>query len=366
VNALPVITGLGLVTPLGRSVKDTWHALLAGKSITDHAKLISPLKNLPRVSGLSIEAAHEAVAQSRWTDHPIPAHQTALIVGTSKGPIENWITSENRPPVGGCNFGLAQLATDISDHIPFIDGPTLTLSAACASGLHALIRAALMIRHGQASRVLVVAAEASVHPLFLASFRRLGVLPPPGEPCRPFDQNRHGFLMSEAAAAICLEAADSQTNMIATIENFALAGDATHLTAGDPDGRTLRRLLHQVIASRPIDLIHAHGTGTLFNDPIELAAIESALQNIPSGRPTLYSHKGALGHSLGAAGLISIVLNCMSHATGQVPANINTSNPLTTQATTISNQPTNRPIRRTLASASGFGGPIAVLTLITR
>lgn len=363
-NVNGVITGLGLFTPLGRTTHDTWRALLDGKSIHDHAPLESSLKSLPRISGLAIEAAREAISQSHWTDHPIP--ETALVVGTSKGPIETWIKSDNlQIAVGGWNFGLAQLAADISKNIPEIDGPSLTLSAACASGLHALIRAALMIQSGQAARVLVVAAEASVHPLFLASFRRLGVLPPPGELCRPFDQNRRGFLMSEAAAAICLESSESISKPIATIDRFAIGSDATHLTADDPDGKTVRRLLHQVVSNQPVDLIHAHGTGTILNDPIELAAIESVLDNIPGEPPSIYSHKGALGHSLGAAGLISIVLNCMSHETGVVPGNVNSSDPLKCRGLAISNQPTNRPIRRSLACASGFGGAVAALSLIS-
>jgi 3-oxoacyl-[acyl-carrier-protein] synthase II len=364
VNAVPIITGLGLVTPLGRSAQQTWQALLDGQSIHDHARLESPIKSISRVSGLAIEAAREAVSHSQWAEHPVAKSETALVVGTSKGPIENWIPSDNLEISIGCsNFGLAQLAADISRHIQSIDGPVLTLSAACASGLHALIRAAMMIQNREVARVLVVAAEASVHPLFLASFRRLGVLPPPGEPCRPFDENRRGFLMSEAAAAICLESSESSSRPIATIERFAMGSDATHLTAGDPQGQTLRRLLNQVIDNRPVDLIHAHGTGTIFNDPVELAAIESALQNVRGEPSIIYSHKAALGHSLGAAGLISIVLNCMSHRTGQVPANVNTPHPLTTRAGIIANQPIHRPIRRSLACASGFGGTIAALSL---
>src|SRR5439155_11417411 len=167
-------------------------------------------------------------------------------VGTSKGGISAWVIA---PPVDSF---LASLAVAVRARLPLLDGgPSLTISAACASGLHALIRAAMMIRSGEADRVLVVAAEASVSPIFLGSFRRMGVLPAEGVGCRPFDQDRDGFLMSEAAAAVCLEPAETGARGYARIERCALGGDATHMTAGDPDGRTLRRLLRDGVAYRP-------------------------------------------------------------------------------------------------------------------
>ena len=108
------------------------------------------------------------------------------------------------------------------------------------SGLHALIHATMLIQSGRVKRALVVAAEASVHPLFVGSFRRLGVLPPEGFGCRPFDQDRAGFLMSESAAAVCLEADEihpSRRRGVAPVDRFALGGDATHLTGVDPQAR---------------------------------------------------------------------------------------------------------------------------------
>jgi 3-oxoacyl-[acyl-carrier-protein] synthase II len=249
-------------------------------------------------------------------------------------------------------------------------GPLLTLSAACASGLHALIRAAMMIRSGEVRQAVVVATEASVHPLFLGSFQRLGVLAKPGAGCRPFDRNRTGFYMSEAAAAVLLNAANPDDAGSASIlfENFSLGGDATHLTGSDPDGRVLRHLLHKVLAGRPVDLIHAHGTGTLLNDETELAAIEAAVSVSncdPEQRPAVYSHKAALGHSLGVSGLLSVILNCQSHATGVVPPNVRTTEPLPTRNVSIRQAITRRQISRSLAMAAGFGGPAAVVSLAT-
>jgi 3-oxoacyl-[acyl-carrier-protein] synthase II len=386
---VPVITGLGLITPLGRSRQETWNALLAGRSIRTHARL-DPADDSkhPRVTSLALHAAREATAHARWnTDQP-----TAIVVGTSKGPIEAWLTKRtalpwghndvkhpNPPPASTSNkpltrtgspaFGLASVADTLARELGIPNGPRLTISAACASGLHALIRGAMLIRGGEARRVLVVAAEASVHPLFLGSFRRLGVLPPEGVPCRPFDRDRRGFLMCEAAAAVCLEAAgesDSDSpRPIAAVERFAMAGDAAHLTAGDPTGRIMRRLLTYVIDDRPVDLIHAHGTGTEFNDPVELAAIDASLRAPDQERAIIYSHKGALGHSLGASGLVSVLLNCLSHMHSVVPGNINTPHPLNSERATISGEVAARTVLRSVICASGFGGPTATVTLVS-
>lgn len=271
--------------------------------------------------------------------------------------------------VGGLDpTGIAHIAATIG-HVFHLTGPRLTLSAACASGLHALIRAALMLRAGEADRALVVAAESSLHPLFQATFKRLGVLAPSETGCRPFDQSRDGFLMSESAAAVCLELArPPHTHQDGIeppdsvyIDRFALGGDATHLTASDPRSATLRRLLKTVIANDPLDLVHAHGTGTLANDELELAAIESSLP--PGSSPAIYSHKGALGHSLGAAGLVSIAINCISYRTGTVPPNVQTRSPLPTHNAILSTSALRTPVRRSIAIASGFGGPTAVVGL---
>ena len=355
-NQNPSITGLGLITPLGRSADETWQVLLAGRFIRDHSRaMIEP--GVDRIHRMAIAAAKEALAQAQWTEDDLADPFTAMIVGTSKGPVEKFLLAGE-----SCDFGLADLTTTIARELKLGSGPRCAMSAACASGLHALIQGILLLRNGVARRVLVVSAEASVHPMFVGSFRRLGVIPPEGHGCRPFDVDRQGFLISEAAAAVCLEF-DRNVKPLAAIDRFALCADATHLTGGDPNGGAHRYLLHKIIDGRPIDLIHAHGTGTLFNDPIELTAIESQLlpgHNIPN----LYSHKSALGHSLGAAGLVAIVLNCLIHQTGTIPGNVQTRKPIDTKSVCIDQNPVKRPVHRSMAIAAGFGGAMAGVSLI--
>jgi 3-oxoacyl-[acyl-carrier-protein] synthase II len=338
------------VTTVFGDAGQTWDALLAGRCINDHS----------RVEGLDGPwRAKHLVALKPLLMQPLD-HDAAVVVGTSKGSVEGWLDGYVYPS------GLADIAVACST-LPQLRGPRLTVSAACASGLIALVRGAMLIQSREARQVVVVATEASVHPLFLGSFERLGVLARPGEGCRPFDRNRSGFYMSEAGVAVLLEAEAGDgpgAPGSLYVDRYALGGDATHLTGGDPHLRTLRHLLARVIDGGPVDLVHAHGTGTEANDVAELAAIESAMtdQRHP---PALYSHKGALGHSLGAAGLLSVVLNCQAHATGVIPPNAQTLDPLPAARVSISRDPVRRGVRRSLAIAAGFGGATAVVSLVS-
>ena len=347
---------------------------MAGRVIESHAHAaIASRLDEARVTTLAIHAAREAIAAARWSRETLSEDATAVIVGTSKGPVETWLTappehmSRERYVTAGQDdvFGLAAVCDAVARDVGAGFGPRLTLSAACASGLHALGRAWMMIRSRQVERAIVVAAESSLHPLFLSSFKRLGVLSKDGVGCRPFDETRDGFLMSEAAAAVCLSAtetdADGDPSGDVFVDRFALGGDATHLTGSDPDGRLLRRLIGHVVGTNAIDLVHAHGTGTLTNDPVEVAAIDDTVR----GRPNVFSHKAALGHSLGAAGLISVVLNCIAHARGVVPPNARTDRPLRAERVEISRDSLRREVRRSLAIAAGFGGPTAVVGLLS-
>jgi 3-oxoacyl-(acyl-carrier-protein) synthase len=154
------------------------------------------------------------------------------------------------------------------------------------------------------------------------------------------------------------------------VERYAAGGDAWHLTGNDPRGELLRRLIRHVADHRGVDLVHAHGTGTIAHDPVELAAFETALQDLPpsSGAhpPCLYSHKGALGHSLGAAGLVGVVLSRRAHLCGVVPGNVRTTAPLPVTRLVVSSCPEARTIGRSLTTAAGFGGATAVVSLVSR
>jgi 3-oxoacyl-[acyl-carrier-protein] synthase II len=307
-------------------------------------------------------AAREALANAGWTAAECGRDDTGLFVGTSKGAIECWIQPGDLNARAALPLGLAQIDAELSRKLQFGFGPRLTISAACSSGLHALLRATMAIESGEVRRALVVGVEASVHPLFISSFKRLGVLAPEEHGCRPFDRQRRGFVLSEAAGAVCLEAAEKPVGRpIVRIDRWAAGADGTHLTGGDPEGVTLRKLLARV-AAPGCDLVHAHATGTIVNDPIELAAIGATSGQT---RPYLFSHKGALGHSLGAAGMVAVVLNCLSHLTGKIPANVRSGEPLEMEGLRFLREVVQTPIRRSIAFAAGFGGPLAAVGLVS-
>ncbi len=372
-----VIAGTGLITPLGHTTEANWRSLLAGECIVDHGR-VNPRAcgaTHDRVTALAEIAAREAIARADWDASLLSSDRTALVVGTSKGAIDDWITSDKPPPgfrstsTGeapvplGCHvsggLGLHTVDLGIAQRLRLGYGPRLTISSACATGLIALIRAALLLRHGDADRALIVAAESSLHPALIASYGRLGVLVRKNELVRPFDLSRSGFLVGEAAAAVCLERAELRTGQVA-IEQFALGCDATHLTGTNPRARALRACLGQCLKGGSTDLVHAHGTGTEMNDAIELEAIESV---VADGQPHIYSHKGALGHTLGAAGLISVVLNVRMHQIQKVLPNANTLRPLPVTRVKLSSDPFARNIRRSICVAAGFGGAIGVMSL---
>lgn len=398
-----IIRGLGLITPLAQGVSANWEALLAGQSIGCQGRIGFPIPSQApdRVTALAQIAAQEALQQAQWSSRVQREHadqRMAVIIGTSKGPIDTWLEAHTRhltaPPSTSDNPegrsratrsspsasfstsptghsqasldvpGLHRIGEMLDRTLKLPAGPRLTVSAACASGLVALIRAVMMLKDGSADRVLVVAAESSLHPVFTASFKRLGVLAPDDEPIRPLDEYRRGFRISEAAAAICLEAGRPRTGDI-LIDRYALGGDAHHLTGVDPAGRTLNACLSRAIGNHPVDLVHAHATGTTLNDPIELAAIQRSLSPWKDKRPIIYSHKAALGHSLGAAGLISVVLNCHIHVRDRVPGNIHTTTPLACERLRLSAEPLDQRITRSVSVAAGFGGATAAVSLIS-
>jgi 3-oxoacyl-[acyl-carrier-protein] synthase II len=367
VNGAVGIVGLGLLTPFGTSARATWESLLAGKSIADHAR-VAGFAGPRRVIDLAIQAAREAIGDARWGAAESRSDDCGLFVGTSKGTIESWMqeksSSAHHAPLAA--WGLSEIDRELALALGFAAGPRMTISAACSSGLHALIRAAMAIAGGEIRRALVVGVEASVHPLFVSSFRRLGVLAPEGYGCRPFDQERRGFFISEAAAAICLERCDESSRPISRIDQWAIAGDGAHLTRGDVEGKSLRKMLSRVMASG-CDLVHAHATGTIVNDPVELAAIESAAIESATGdcRPWLYSHKGAVGHSLGASGMVSAVLNCLAHRDSRVPGNVHSTRPIPMTALRFSTTSVQTPLKRSIVLAAGFGGPLAAVSLAT-
>ncbi len=364
------IQGLGLITPLGITAEDNWQAIGADRKLVDRGVVadlhlqqqeaqyrprlcLDRLEHLrpDRVIRLALVAACQALAQAGWLQAR-PEPETALFVATSKGPILSSLEACRRLRESGpagvdgslawhVGHGPAAIALALS---AALDLPVhTTCVGACAGALMAVHRARLALLQGYCQRALVVAADASLHPIFEKSFDNLGVLAKPEmdghRRCHPFAPQGGGFFITEGAAAICLERTESPGQLI--IEHSWTGADATHLVRTDPRAGTLSTGLKSYSTLPTPDFIHAHAAGTP-GDLIEL----SAIGRVFGVKPEVFSCKEWLGHALGAAGLISLTLSALCHQHQQTLRG----NRLAARA-------------RSITIGQGFGGHIALCDL---
>jgi 3-oxoacyl-[acyl-carrier-protein] synthase-1 len=346
------ISRCALLTPLDAAEHTTWEAIQAGRRVASRTavadEFLAGEASLDRSIRLALGVAQRALPREL-------ARGTVLFCGTSKGPVGVMLEACRQLNQGQALSAAAaeQVALGVgamgsilqrelaTDH----DGGAVTSVAACSSGLHALHRAAQALWRGECGRALVVAADASLHPLFAASFQRLGVLAPADargvRRCVPFGASGAGFFLIEAAVALLLEAAPA-TPPLAFLEETWIGGDSTALVAIDERGVSLRAGLAACMpAADGLAFVHAHATGT-GHDAFERAAIQAVCgAHVPT-----FSHKAWLGHALGAAGLVSVALSALCHQQGR----------------TLEGLPI-APQRPSLTIAQGFGGHIAVARL---
>lgn len=388
---------MAAVTPLGESLASLWAAIQADRRICDRG-VVSEAANLTlrsqamvnaaamgfaypaglmedmpkRVGGAcdgmaglfsipgsayldrSIElgsmACLQALADAGWSAEVCAQGDTALIVATSKGPVLRLLEAcaalkSDRPLAERLAWhvamGPAALQTVLTEIVK-PGGAVQTHIAACAGSLIALQQACNGIRRGEFTRAVVVAADASIDPIFEHSFDNLGIFAKCDETghrrCRPFDASGGGFFISEAAAAICLQAGDSGA---VEVENCWMGADATHLLAIDPAGRSLARGLRTCAGGHSVAFVHAHAAGTQ-HDQVEAGAIAAACGNATP----YFSHKRWLGHSLGASGLVGLVISTMCHQNAILPTGQSISRPA-----------------RSITIGQGFGGHIGMCVL---
>lgn len=346
----PAITGLGLVTPLGGSAWSTFAALLAGKTTADrlpelalapedadstaHALLRRDATTLARATASCAIAANadtdpacilaEQAAREALRDTP-PDQSVDLYLGASKGAVHNLVNvrDERRPRAFATMLASggphALLSKHLARRLPIRQRHSFT--AACASSLVALDAARRDLLTGRCDRALVVTSEAALHPVFVRSYQRLGVLAP-SEPvesyrCKPLDQQRHGFTLCECAAAILLER-DGLANAPLLV-GTAVGTQPDDLVRAPREMHTLARLIRASIPDgSPISAFHPHATGTPDHDERELHAIARALGADAHAVPA-YAVKGAIGHGLGSAGLLSLVIACLSGRAAKLP-----------------------------------------------
>jgi 3-oxoacyl-[acyl-carrier-protein] synthase II len=345
-----VIAGVGLLTPLGGGAWETFGALRAGRTLTDRAAHLPPQVELVRSLGLvavaqrtatdpSVELAERA-AREAATEAGVALPGLPAFLGTSKGAVLRMIDAAAMLQQGPGRRRAADRADAplalalgahgyLAHHLAKRTGLRVHSHtvAACASSLVALDRARRFLLHevDAPDHALVVTAEAALHPLFIHSYRRLGVLAPltrDGYRARPLDERRNGFVLAEAGAAVLLRRIKPGAAVTrGTIElcTTTAANDPYDLIRPNPAMSAVQHVAQRLIPPRrdtPL-VLHPHAPGTPDHDPNELAAIRRVIGDETA--PPLYAAKGALGHTLGAAGLVALAVAALSARTHTLP-----------------------------------------------
>jgi nodulation protein E len=395
-----VVTGIGVVSPIGSSHDKFWSALVEARSgigplsiapterLTtriaaqvldfDPSQHFDPKRQnvLDRFSQFAVVAARAAVRDARLEITEEIAPHVAAIVGNAAGGQTSVDESyyklygENSPrvhpltiPRWMVNAAVSQISIDLG-----IKGPTFTIASACASGTHAIGQAFQLLRAGQVTAAVAGGAEACLTVGTIKSWEVLRVLS--ADTCRPFSRTRSGLVLGEGAAMVILETRERAmargAPIYAELLGFGMSADAGDITAIDPDGaaRAMRAALTDAaINAQDIDYVNAHGTGTALNDRVETVALRKAF-GASAEDLAVSSSKGVLGHSLGAAGALEFAATALAlhHQTIPPTANFEEADP-DCNLDFVPNAARDAAIRYALSSSFAFGGLNAALVL---
>jgi 3-oxoacyl-[acyl-carrier-protein] synthase II len=398
-----VITGTGLLTPVGHGVQQSWAALLAGKSggapiknfeITDdydvrfaaEVKDWTPdavldrkeAKRTDRYAQFAIWAAEEAVVNAGLKDNDnVDRDRIGVIIGSGIGGIttfeEQARVMVERGPKRISPFFIPMFIPDIAaGHVSMrygFRGPNYCTVSACASSAHAVGDAMRILQRGDADVMVTGGAEATVTPMTIAGFGNMKALSArndsPSTASRPFDGTRDGFVLGEGAGVVVLETLEHAlargANIIGEMVGFGQSGDAYHLTAPAPEGAgaqlAMRHALADAgIAATDVDYINAHGTSTPMNDLNETLAVKKVFGD-HAYKLVMGSTKSMTGHLLGAAGAVETVISALVCQTGQIPPTINFETPdPACDLNYAHNQKLERSVEYAISNSFGFGG----------
>ena len=400
-----VITGLGVISPIGIGVSEFWKSALTGRSgvtaipslgwvpMSDYRSRVagqvhnfSPEQYLTatqasrvdRYAQFALVAAKEALADADLNMTKERPHRVGVIVGAGMGGMvmgEREITQlfkTQRPHRVHPNFIPTITLNSASGIVAMAHGakgPNLTISTACSSSAHALGQALHCIRTGQADVVIAVGADASITPLVFAGFCSLRALSSefndaPERASRPFDRRRDGFVMGEGAAALIVEslahAKKRKARVYAELAGYAATSEAYHMVIPQEDGQeismTMKIGLESAgIGADQVDYINAHATSTTIGDAVETKAIRNLFKN-RADKIAINATKSLVGHTLGAAGAIGAVATTMAIHTGQIHPTANYEEPdPDCRLDGIRRTVQERKIRYALLNAFGFG-----------
>ena len=409
-----VVTGLGLVTPLGGDVETTWQNLIAGKSgigpITrfdvsdqkatiagevkpkDHEWGFDPDKRVDHkvqrqvdpIIVYAIDAAGQALEDAGLTEMSDEMKERAGVsIGSGIGGLpgiesESLVLAERGPGRVSPHFVHGRLINLTSGQVSIkygLMGPNHSVVTACSTGAHSIGDAARMIKDGDADIMLAGGAESTINPLGVAGFAQAKALNTafndrPIEASRPYDKNRQGFVMGEGAGVVVLEeyehAKARGAKIYAEVVGYGLSGDAYHVTAPHPEGKGAELAMKMALRKagmkpEDIDYVNAHGTSTMA-DTIELGAVKRVLGN-DLGGASMSSTKSAIGHLLGGAGAVETIFCILAIRDQIVPPTLNLDDPDegTEGVDLVPHKAKKRPVRAALNNSFGFGGTNASL-----
>jgi 3-oxoacyl-[acyl-carrier-protein] synthase II len=410
-----VVTGLGILTPLGCGVEATWKRLLAGESGArkiDHFDVSDiPCKiamQIPRGDGsngsfnpdqwmqpkeqrkvddfivFAMCAARQALDDAGW--HPQSygdQTRTGVMIGSGIGGIGGIADATLLLKERGARrmspfFIPGRLINLASGYVSIefgLKGPNHAVVTACSTGAHAIGDAARLIALEDADVMVAGGTESPVHRVSMVGFTACRALSTgfndtPTRASRPYDRARDGFVMGEGAGIVVLEELEHAkargANIYAEIVGYGLSGDAYHITAPAEDGDGAYRCMMAAIkragiSPTEIDYINAHGTSTQVGDEIELSAVERAVGNA-AGRISMSSTKSSVGHLLGAAGAVETIFSILAIRDQVAPPTINLDNPsVETPIDLVPHHARKREINVVLSNSFGFGGTNASL-----
>lgn len=409
-----VVTGLGLVTPLGGDVETTWQNLIAGKSgigpitrfdTTEHkAKIAGEVKPKDHPMGFdpdkrvdhkvqrqvdpfiiyAVDAAGQALEDAGLTDMDEATKERAGVsIGSGIGGLpgiesESLVLAEKGPGRVSPHFVHGRLINLTSGQVSIkygLMGPNHSVVTACSTGAHSIGDAARMIKDGDADIMLAGGAESTINPLGVAGFAQARALNTmfndrPEQASRPYDKGREGFVMGEGAGVVVLEeyehAKARGAKIYAEVVGYGLSGDAYHVTAPHPEGRGAELAMKMALKKaglkpEDIDYVNAHGTSTMA-DTIELAAVKRVLGD-DLGGASMSSTKSAIGHLLGGAGAVETIFCILAIRDQIVPPTLNLDDPDegTEGVDLVPHKAKKRLVRAALNNSFGFGGTNASL-----
>ena len=402
-----VITGMGVVSPVGNDLTTAWEALVHGKSGIERIARFDPAPYESQVAGevrgldptmymerkdvrrtdrfthLAVAAATQALADAKM-DKVADPERVGTAISSGLGGIATMVDQimvmEQRGPSRLSPFFVPMLMANAASaqvSMQFgLKGPSLTHVSACASSSHAIGEGGDIIRRGQADVMVVGGAEATVIPVIVAAFAAMKTLTrrndAPEAASRPFDKDRDGFVLSEGAAVVVLEelghARARGARLYGELVGYGATADAYHITAPSPEGEGNARAMRMALAEaglRPeqIDYINAHGTSTQPNDREETAAIKQVF-GAHAAKLLVSSTKSMTGHLLGAAGALEAIVCLLAIRDGCIPPTINYTTPdVGLDLDYVPNTARARAITTALSNSMGFGGHNASLIL---